>query len=95
MTCCSEISSEVVKDPVCGMQINPVKAAGQSQYQGLTYLFCSLGCKKKFDLDPEQYVQTDSELSLQQQSVVVPQAARATKTPTGKYLSHAPGSAGG
>jgi len=55
MDCRSETSKEVVKDPVCGMQVDPAKAAGQSQYQGRTYTFCSLGCKTKFDLDPAQY----------------------------------------
>ncbi len=47
----------LTKDPVCGMHVDPAKSAGQSQYQGRTYSFCSLGCKKKFDLDPAQYVQ--------------------------------------
>ncbi len=56
MDCCSETSVSVVKDPVCGMQVDPAKAAGHSRYQGRTYSFCSLGCKKKFDLNPAQYV---------------------------------------
>jgi Cu+-exporting ATPase len=69
------------------MQVDPAKAAGQSQYQGLPYSFCSLGCKKKFDLNPAQYMQSDTELPLlQSQSVVVPPAAGATKVVTpGKY----------
>ncbi len=87
MSCCSETSAEVVKDPVCGMQVDPAKAAGQSQYQGLTFSFCSLGCKKKFDLNPAQYMQSDTELPLlQPQSVAVPPAAGATKVAaSGKY----------
>ena len=44
------------KDPVCGMRIDPTKAAGTSDYQGATYLFCSVGCKRKFDSNPDQYV---------------------------------------
>jgi Cu+-exporting ATPase len=73
MSCCSETSAKVVKDPVCGMQVDPANAAGQSQCQGLTYSFCSLGCKKKFDLNPAQYVQSDTEQPLlQPQSVAVP-----------------------
>lgn len=48
------------KDPICGMQVDPAKSAGQSQYQGRTYSFCSLGCKKRFDLDPTQYVQAET-----------------------------------
>ena len=45
-----------VKDPVCGMEIDPAKAAGRSEYKGQTYYFCSPGCKKSFDKDPEKYV---------------------------------------
>ncbi len=44
------------KDLVCGMQVDPKKAAGTSEYQGKTYYFCSGGCKKKFDANPGQYV---------------------------------------
>jgi len=44
------------KDPVCGMQVDPNKAAGQSEYQGKTYYFCNVACKRKFDERPEQYV---------------------------------------
>jgi YHS domain-containing protein len=45
----------MVKDPVCGMEIDPKDAAGKSEYQGLTYYFCSLGCKKAFDKEPAKY----------------------------------------
>lgn len=43
------------KDPVCGMQVDEQDAAGQSEHGGQTYYFCSQGCKRKFDQDPEQY----------------------------------------
>jgi Cu+-exporting ATPase len=43
------------QDVVCGMQIEPEKAAGQSEHHGKTYYFCSPGCKKKFDANPDQY----------------------------------------
>ncbi len=46
----------MVKDPVCGMEIDPKTAAGKSEYQGQTYYFCSAGCKKAFDKDPQKYV---------------------------------------
>jgi YHS domain-containing protein len=45
----------MAKDPVCGMQVDEKKAAGQSQYQGKTFYFCSPVCKKKFDQNPAQY----------------------------------------
>ena len=33
------------KDVVCGMQVDPAKAAGSSEFNGKTYHFCSKGCK--------------------------------------------------
>ena len=51
----------MVKDVVCGMEVDPKKAAGQSEYKGQTYYFCSPGCKKAFDKDPEKYVHVSHE----------------------------------
>ena len=48
--------ANTVHDPVCGMDIDPATAAGKSEYKGQTYYFCSPGCKKSFDKDPEKYV---------------------------------------
>ena len=45
----------MAKDPVCGMEVNEKSAAGKSDYQGQTYYFCSLGCKKSFDKEPAKY----------------------------------------
>ena len=50
-----------VHDPVCGMDIDPATAAGTSEYKGQTYYFCSLGCKKSFDKDPEKYLGNEHE----------------------------------
>jgi Cu+-exporting ATPase len=44
------------KDPVCGMSVDPNKVADKSFYQGKTFYFCSAGCKKVFDSEPEKYV---------------------------------------
>jgi Cu+-exporting ATPase len=44
------------KDPVCGMSIDPQKAAGKSEYQGKTFYFCSADCKQAFDKEPQRYV---------------------------------------
>jgi YHS domain-containing protein len=46
---------EMARDPVCGMHVDPMKAAGTSEHQGKTYVFCSVGCKRKFDSNPAQY----------------------------------------
>ena len=50
-----------VYDPVCGMDIDPATAAGKSEYEAQTYYFCSLGCKKSFDRDPEKYLGKEQE----------------------------------
>ncbi len=50
-----------VKDPVCGMDVDPATAAGKSEYKDRTYYFCSLGCKKDFDKDPEKYLGKEHE----------------------------------
>ena len=48
---------EKVKDPVCGMKIDPAKASGKSEHKGKTYYFCSEDCKKKFDKEPAKYAE--------------------------------------
>jgi Cu+-exporting ATPase len=45
----------MAKDVVCGMEVDPKKAAGKSEYKEHTYCFCSPGCKKAFDKAPEKY----------------------------------------
>lgn len=44
------------RDPVCGMQVDPAKAAGSSVYNGKTYYFCAVSCKQNFDREPQKYV---------------------------------------
>lgn len=44
------------KDVVCGMQVDPAKAAATSEYNGKTYYFCARVCKTKFDANPAQYL---------------------------------------
>ena len=44
------------KDPICEMQVEESEAAGQSESDGETYYFCSLGYKAKFDADPSEYM---------------------------------------
>ncbi len=46
----------MVKDPVCGMDVDPKTAANKSEYKGQMYCFCSPGCKKDFEKNPEKYV---------------------------------------
>jgi RND family efflux transporter MFP subunit len=44
------------KDPVCGMDVDPkAPHALRAQHGGQTYYFCSDGCKKSFEANPEKY----------------------------------------
>jgi YHS domain-containing protein len=45
-----------VRDPVCGMDVDPATAAGSEEYQGTTYYFCSAGCLERFRERPEEFV---------------------------------------
>jgi P-type Cu+ transporter len=45
------------RDPVCGMTVDPAKAAAHVQHAGKTYYFCAPGCAKKFSANPETYLQ--------------------------------------
>ncbi|HAO93888.1 MAG TPA: heavy metal translocating P-type ATPase [Deltaproteobacteria bacterium] len=43
-------------DPVCGMDVDPEKAKGESLYNGEKVYFCALRCKERFDAEPEKYL---------------------------------------
>lgn len=49
--------------PVCGMEVTPETAAGQSEYQGRTYYFCTTTDKETFDKDPAKYAKQNQESS--------------------------------
>jgi P-type Cu+ transporter len=45
-----------VRDPVCGMIVDPEKSQHAFEHEGHRYTFCSVGCREKFTLDPAAYV---------------------------------------
>ena len=48
--------AERVLDPVCGMMVDPDRAAGHVDHNGATYYFCSKSCVAKFSANPEKYL---------------------------------------
>jgi len=46
------------RDPVCGMSVDPGKAAAKVEHSGKTYYFCAPGCAKRFQQAPEKYLQS-------------------------------------
>ena len=58
-----------VKDPVCGMSVDPHTAKHRAEHNGQPYYFCSAGCRTKFVADPQKYLS--------------PEKARAEPVPAG------------
>ena len=53
-------AAATVRDPVCGMTVDPATSKHRFDYHGETYHFCSAGCRTKFAADPARYLETDS-----------------------------------
>src|SRR5258708_1150956 len=52
-----KIKEKMERDPVCGMNVDPAKAAAKVEHGGKTYYFCAPGCAKRFRQAPEKYLQ--------------------------------------
>jgi len=57
-SCCSGAAEakSTVKDPVCGMTVDPHTAKHRAEHGGRTYYFCAAGCRTKFEADPTRYL---------------------------------------
>jgi Cu+-exporting ATPase len=44
------------RDPVCGMAVDPARAASTAEHAGNTYGFCSKDCAAKFRAAPDRYL---------------------------------------
>lgn len=53
-------SGNRVKDPVCGMMVDPAAGKPHMAYKGHEYHFCSDSCHSKFKADPEKYLTAQS-----------------------------------
>ncbi|MEP6567520.1 MAG: YHS domain-containing protein, partial [Mesorhizobium sp.] len=59
--CCSAkeaaaVADAVVRDPVCGMSVDPATAKHSLRHEGQDFYFCSAGCKAKFEAEPAKYL---------------------------------------
>src|SRR5436190_3659077 len=50
-------AAETARDPVCGMRVDPARAAATVTHAGALRYFCSTGCAEKFRADPARYEQ--------------------------------------
>ncbi len=56
----SEVATEtqaVLRDPVCGMTVDPNAGKPRHAHKGQVYHFCSSGCREKFIADPEKCIE--------------------------------------
>ena len=49
-------SAHQVKDPVCGMMVDPHATQHKAEHAGRPYYFCSAGCRAKFLAEPDRYL---------------------------------------
>jgi Cu+-exporting ATPase len=49
-------SATLVKDPVCGMNVDPATTKHQLEHAGKSYYFCCAHCAEKFRADPDKYL---------------------------------------
>jgi xanthine dehydrogenase accessory factor len=56
-----EKKDDMALDPVCGMTVEIASANHVASYQGRTYYFCSAGCQRAFQKEPEKYLQAEQE----------------------------------
>jgi YHS domain-containing protein len=50
-------SKQTNVDPVCGMRVDPQKAAGSADFDGRTYFFCAESCRDEFQKHPQKYLE--------------------------------------
>src|SRR5215472_3827676 len=96
--------SPKAKDPVCGMSVDPTKAAGKVEHKGKTYYFCSKGCAERFAQEPEKFLATPGAVGMEHAHGNAPAPASARASGGGRsgasrieragcalHLPHAPG----
>ncbi len=71
-----------LRDPVCGMYVDPAKSRGSVEHKGQTYYFCSPLCLERFNADPEKYLSPrPSPNQLVQLGGIAPATHKAGATP--------------
>ena len=59
-SCCSgeqPAESVIVRDPVCGMTVDPEANKPTAEHGGRLFHFCSAGCQSKFITEPDAYLE--------------------------------------
>lgn len=75
--CCSGKVAGTVKDPVCGMTVDPEKAVTKEKLGNREFHFCGQGCAAKFRENPDKYLAPEK-----------PQATPAAHPATGSDMDY-------
>jgi Cu+-exporting ATPase len=78
----SPVVGTKVKDPVCGMTVDPATAKHQRLHGGQTYSFCCQGCAEKFQADPQKYLAPRPVAAM----VQIAPAKASAPAPAGNYV---------
>ena len=54
-------------DPVCMMKVDGRKTSHKTAHNGEKYYFCSRGCMRKFEKNPERYIKLKDTLGMDTQ----------------------------
>ena len=75
-----------MKDPVCGMDVDPATAKHRLDHAGKTYYFCCAHCREKFQSNPELYLKPKPRVGLAQITPSPANAAPAAAKSMGNYV---------
>src|SRR5271155_3673066 len=70
-----------VKDPVCGMMVDPQKSAGKVLHADETYYFCSKRCAERFEKEPEKFLAARGGSEMESASQARPSHASSQESP--------------
>src|SRR5712691_12837778 len=86
------------KDPVCGMQVDPARAAATLEHGGKTYYFCCRACQEKFRANPGKYLTPKPLMGIAPAPMatvqISPARAHVPSAPAPVQLATAPAAAG-
>jgi P-type Cu+ transporter len=69
-----------LRDPVCGMTVDPDRVAAQSVYDGKTFYFCCQNCATKFAASPKKFLNSSAPFVLGRNAVASPASLHPSKT---------------
>src|SRR5262245_26452927 len=77
-------SQPLIKDPVCGMDVDPAKSAASRRHDGKAYYFCSTLCAECFEKEPQGFLSAPATAAVKSESAA-PSAQAASNDTTASY----------